>query len=306
MNPLYYIEPEVRQAIKDHLPVVALESTVITHGLPRPENLTLARDLEQEIRSCGAVPATIALLDSHIHIGLSSEELVRVSEVTNARKVSRRDFGIALAKNEVGGTTVAGTMFAAHQSGIRVFATGGIGGVHRGDGDDISADLPELGRTPMIVVCSGAKSILNLPATLEVLETLGVPTIGFGTDEFPAFFSTHSGLSVTARAETPEEIVEIARYHWDVGVDSAILVTNPPPTDSAVDPSMMEQALAQALAEADAQGIHGPATTPFLLMRVNQLTNGQTLKANLALLRSNANLAGRIAKALHTRKLPTA
>lgn len=298
MKDLYVLSPAVQNAFQHKLPIVALESTVITHGLPHPDNLLLAQQMEEVVLNEGAVPATIALFGNKIHIGLTAEELTMVATASHVRKVSRRDFGIVLAQGEVGGTTVAGTLFAANQAGIKVFATGGIGGVHRGGTLDISADLPELGKTPMIVVCSGAKSILDLPATIEVLETEGVPVIGYQTSEFPAFFSTHSGLPVTARVETPLQIAQIAIQHWKAGINTAILVANPPPVDAAISSSEMDILIDQALLEAEKQGIKGADVTPFILGKINQLSSGTSLQANLALLLSNARLAAQIAVAI--------
>lgn len=297
-NELYVQSPDVQNAFRQKLPLVALESTVITHGLPQPDNLNLARELESIVQKEGAVPATIALFGGKVHVGLTPEDLAMVANAGSARKVSRRDFGITLAFGEVGGTTVAGTLFAAHQAGIKVFATGGIGGVHRGGALDISADLPELGRTPMVVVCSGAKSILDLPATLEVLETEGVPIVGYQTKEFPAFFSTHSGLPVTVRADSAQQIAQIAIQHWKVGVHSAVLVVNPLPEAIAIPSAEIDNFIDQALRDADSQGIKGAAVTPYILQRINQLSGGSSLQANLALLHANACLAAQIAVAI--------
>ncbi|MHB8193863.1 MAG: pseudouridine-5'-phosphate glycosidase [Bellilinea sp.] len=295
--PLSFSDPVARARV-DHRPVVALESTVITHGLPYPDNLNLARDLENEIAGEQATPATIALLDGKIQVGLTSSQLERLATAEGAIKVSRRNFGLALARGLVGGTTVAGTMHVAHQAGIQVFATGGIGGVHRNAPFDVSNDLMELGRTPMVVVCAGAKSILDLPATLEVLETQGVLVLGYQTDEFPAFFSRTSGLALSARSDSPEDIAAIARAHWQVGVDSAILVVNPLAEEVALDYGEVESYIRTALQDAEEQGVHGSSMTPYLLARINELSGGRTLQANLALLRSNARLAARIAVAL--------
>jgi pseudouridylate synthase len=277
---------------------VALESAVITHGLPRPDNLTLAQSLERVVREHGAVPATVGLLDGRVCVGLSASQLERLAHEEGARKISRRDFGIALARRENGGTTVAGTLIAARVAGIKVFATGGIGGVHRHAPFDVSADLPELARSPLVVVCAGAKSILDLPSTLEVLETMGVAVVGYQTDEFPAFYSRESGLAVTARADSPAEIAELARAQWNLGLESAILVVQPPPSEVALSPSQMEAAIAQALAEAETAQVSGAAMTPFLLNRVSQLSGGASLQANLALLKNNARLAAQVAAAL--------
>lgn len=295
--PLSFSDPVARARL-DHRPVVALESTVITHGLPYPENLNLARDLENEIVGEQATPATIALLDGKIQVGLTSSQLERLATADGAIKVSRRNFGLALARGLIGGTTVAGTMHVAHQAGIQVFATGGIGGVHRNAPFDVSNDLMELGRTPMVVVCAGAKSILDLPATLEVLETQGVLVLGYQTDEFPAFFSRTSGLALSARSDSPEDIAAIARAHWQAGIDSAILVVNPLAEEVALDYGEVEAYIRTALQDAEEQGVHGSSMTPFLLARVNELSGGRSLQANLALLRSNARLAARIAVAL--------
>lgn len=278
--------------------MVALESAVITHGLPRPENLNLARSLEQTVREEGATPATIGLLDGKVHIGLRPELLERLANEDGARKISRRDFGIALARGENGGTTVAATLIAAKLAGIRVFATGGIGGVHRNAPFDISADLPELSRSPLIVVCAGAKSILDLPATVEYLETAGVAVLGYRTDEFPAFYSAQSGLPVNVRVDTPQEVARIARLHWEMGLESAILVVQPPPPESALPAEQIESVIHQALQEAEENGISGAQVTPFLLDRVNRLSGGASMQANLALLRNNARLAAQIATAL--------
>jgi pseudouridine-5'-phosphate glycosidase len=292
----FVLIPEVAQALALNLPLVALETTVITHGLPSPQNLQLGRDMEKEVRSHSAVPATIAILDGKVHVGLEDAQLERLaSGKTPVRKISRRDFGIAIARREDGGTTVAGTITAAQRVGIRVMATGGIGGVHRNAPFDVSSDLPALGVTPIVVVCSGAKAILDLPATLETLETLGVPVVGYQTDELPAFYSRSSGLPVTVSAASPGEIAAIARAQWEMGVFSAVLVVNPPPEEVALPNEEVEQAIQAALHEAEQKQIHGAAVTPFLLQRVSEISGGASLKANLALLLSNARLAARIA-----------
>lgn len=301
MSPLIsslILSPDVTQAREAGEPLVALESTVITHGLPYPQNLELARNMEAEVRSQGATPATVAVLDGKIHIGITEEQLEHLSRGGEMRKISVRDFGPALAFQLSGGTTVAGTMFAAHNAGLSVFATGGIGGVHRQAPYDISADLVELSRTPMVVVCAGAKAILDLPATLEVLETLGVPVLGYQTDEFPAFYSHSSGLPVSVRVENPEEVASVAQAHWGLGLSSAVLVTLPPPEGAALPPELVERAIQMALGEAQAAHIHGQAVTPFLLRRVSELTGGSSLRTNLALLLHNARLAAQIARVL--------
>ncbi|MBK7456765.1 MAG: pseudouridine-5'-phosphate glycosidase [Anaerolineales bacterium] len=294
-NPNITLTPEIARALNFGTPIVALESTVITHGLPQPQNLELARDMEQQVRDNDATPATVALLDGEVRIGLSDEELVRLSESNSVLKVSHRDFATAILKKKNGGTTVAGTMFAAQLAGIKVFATGGIGGVHKESSFDISTDLRALAEIPMIVVCAGAKAILDLPATLEYLETMGVPVVGYQTDEFPAFYSRESGLNVSVRLDSPKEIADFARAHWDLGMRSAVLVTNPVPESEAISQVEMEPMILQASAEAIEQGIHGQKLTPFLLGRISELTEGKSLRTNLALLLNNARLAARIA-----------
>jgi len=301
-HPNFQLSPEITRALTMGAPIVALESTVITHGLPQPQNLKLARDMEKQVRSVGAIPATVALLDGKIRLGLSDAELVRLSESESPLKVSHRDFATAIVKNANGGTTVAGTMLASFLSGIKVFATGGIGGVHKESAFDISTDLKALAETPMVVVCAGAKAILDLPATLEYLETMGVPVIGYQTDEFPAFYSRESGLNVSARLDSPKEIAEFAKAHWNLGLRSAVLVANPVPETESISMSEMEPVIAQASAEAIAKGIHGQALTPFLLGRISELTKSKSLKANLALLLNNAKLAGEIAQEIYNRK----
>ena len=293
--PNFLLSNEVIQAAKLNLPVVALESAVITHGLPYPDNVNLATGLEDLVRSNGCVPATIALLDGRINVGLSPADLERLATESRVRKISRRDMGIALAHHENGGTTVAGTLIIAKRMGFKVFATGGIGGVHRNAPFDISADLPELGRSPLVVVCAGAKAILDLPNTLEYLETMGVPVIGYQTDDFPAFYSRTSGLKVTASASSPDDVARIARSHWEMGLESAILVCVPPPETDALPTAEMDKVIDQAVQDAERQKIHGAALTPFLLNRVSQLTHGDSLRANLALLLNNAAVAAQIA-----------
>jgi pseudouridylate synthase len=292
----FVIHTDVAQALALNAPLVALETTVITHGLPQPENLQLARAMEKEVRSQSAVPATIGILDGKIHVGLDDTQLEHLaSGETPVRKISRRDFGIAIARHEDGGTTVAGTIIAAHRVGINVMATGGIGGVHRNAPFDMSGDLPALGETPIVVVCAGAKAILDLPATLETLETMGVPVVGYQTDELPAFYSRSSGLPVTVSASSPAEIAAIARAQWEMGITSAVLVVNPPPEEVALPNAEVERAIQAALIEAEQKHIRGAAVTPFLLDRVSELSGGSSLRANLALLLNNARLAARIA-----------
>ncbi len=294
------LHPEVASALAERRPVVALESTVITHGLPYPDNLVTAGAIEAAVRDGGATPATIAIIRGRVRLGLTAEELDYLATRPTAavRKCSRRDLPLALAREEDGATTVAGTMIIAHLAGIELFATGGIGGVHRGHPFDVSADLTELGRTPVTVVCSGAKSILDLPLTLEVLETNGVPVIGYGTDELPAFFARASGLPVTVRLDSPAEVAAVIRARQTLSLKSGLLVTVPAPETEALDAVEAEIAIAQATREADEQGIHGPEATPWLLGRLVELTGGGSLQANTALLRHNGRVAGQIAAAL--------
>ncbi|WKZ34810.1 MAG: pseudouridine-5'-phosphate glycosidase [Anaerolineales bacterium] len=301
-HPNVQLSLEITRALGMGAPVVALESTVITHGLPRPQNYELARDMEKQVRDNGATPATIALLDGKIRIGLSNDELVRLSDSESPLKVSHRDFAAAILNKADGGTTVAGTMFAANMAGIKVFATGGIGGVHKESPFDISTDLHSLAEVPTIVVCAGAKAILDLPATLEYLETMGVPVIGYRTNEFPAFYSRESGLGVSTRLDSAREIAEFAKAHWNLGMRSGILVANPIPETDAIPRSVMEPIIARASAEAVKQGVHGQKLTPFLLSLINELTGGKSLKANLALLLNNARLAAEIAGEVSVKK----
>ncbi len=258
----------------------------------------MALALEAVVREAGAVPATIAILSGQITVGLTDEQLVYLAEAENVRKCSRRDLPIAVGRGEDGATTVAGTMIIAHMAGIRVFATGGIGGVHRGHPFDVSADLLELGRTPVTVVCAGAKAILDLPLTLEVLETQGVPVIGYGTEEFPAFYTRSSGLPIDVRCDTPQEVAAVVRARDDLNLLGGTLVTVPVPPEDELSAAEAEVAIATALAEAEAQGIKGKAVTPFLLARVSELTGEASLRANVALLLNNARVASAIAVAL--------
>lgn len=301
MHPQLSFSPEVAAALANNQPLVALESTVITHGLPRPHNLNLARRLESMVRENGATPATVAVLGGQIKMGLTAAELEYLANAENVVKVSRRDYSIVVTKKLDGGTTVAGTLIAAAWAGIKVLATGGIGGVHRGDGTDVSADLPELSRTSVAVICAGAKAILNLPATLEWLETAGVPVIGFQTDEFPAFYSRSSGLRLadSARADSPAEAADLIRTQWALGLAGGVLIANPIPVEAAIPTQDIEVVIAQALGEAEAQDVKGKAVTPFLLARVADLTHGVSLQANLALLENNAKLAAQIAVKLN-------
>jgi pseudouridine-5'-phosphate glycosidase len=296
LNNHIYLHPEVAEALAANTPVVALESTVITHGLPFPENEKLAQRLEAEIRTHGCVPATIAVLDGVICVGLEIEQIDRLSRPGEMLKISSRDLSHAVTNRNSGGTTVAGTLAVAQVAGIKVFSTGGIGGVHRQAPFDVSADLKQLAMSPLIVVCAGAKAILDIPATLEVLETYGVPVIGYRTSEFPAFYSTSSGRPVSARVDSPKEVVDLAQTHWQLGLQSAVLVAVPPPVDVALDHEVIESAVQSALDEAKLKNIIGQAVTPFLLSRVSELTEGMSLQANLGLLLNNAKVGAEIAK----------
>jgi pseudouridine-5'-phosphate glycosidase len=296
------LSKEVARALQGGDAVVALESTVITHGLPYPENLTLATEMESIITREGAVPATIAVIDGNIHIGIDSGQFERLVKHETPWKISLRDFAPAIAQKASGGTTVAGTMFVVEKAGIQIFATGGIGGVHREAPFDVSADLTQLSRCRVAVVCAGAKAILNLPATLETLETFGIPVIGYQTDEFPAFYSRESGLPVSAVAESPEEVAEIIRAHWRIGSKSGALVVVPPPEDVAIPRKQIEKSIQQALEEAQKQKIRGQAVTPFLLGKVSEITKEKSLKANLGLLKNNALVASKIAHFLYPPK----
>ncbi len=289
---------EAAAARRDGRPLVALESTLITHGLPYPLNVETASNMEAAVREEGAVPATVALMEGVVRIGLDSDDLEALGKSRSARKCSRRDLPIALARREWGGTTVAATMFLAHRAGIRIFATGGIGGVHRGHPFDISADVEELGRTPVTVVCAGAKAILDLPLTLEALETRGVPVVGFGCDTFPAFYSRSSGLPVDIRCDTPDEVAALMEARDELQLSAGILVCAPPPSEAEVPADEIEHAIAAALLEADATGIRGKEVTPFLLARVSELTDRRSQSANVALLENNARIAARIARSL--------
>jgi pseudouridine-5'-phosphate glycosidase len=289
---------EVSLARQQKLPIVALESTVITHGLPRPQNLTLAQDMEQTIRSENAIPATIAILEGKIQVGLSPYQLELIANADEAIKVSLRDIATALVTHVPGGTTVAGTMYIAEKAGIRVFATGGIGGVHKEARFDISTDLQALASIPMIVVCAGAKSILDLPATLEYLETMGVPVVGYGTHKFPEFFSPGKDLPVSVRLDSPEEVAKFAHSHWNIGMRSAILVCQPIPVELAIANDEIAPVLELVSNEVREKKIGGQQVTPYELKRVNEITNGKSMRANLALLLNNARLAARLARAL--------
>ncbi len=301
MNPYLDISPEVKAALDEGRPVVALESTIISHGMPYPKNVETALRVEQTIRDNGAVPATIAVIGGRLKAGLSRGEIEHLGKAGRAvAKASRRDLPALVARGADGATTVTTTMIIAHMAGIRIFATGGIGGVHRGAETtmDISADLEELAQTPVMVVCAGAKSILDLGLTLEYLETKGVPVIGYGTDELPAFYTRKSGFSVDYRADSPEELAAMFRAQRDLDYRGGMLVTNPIPEQYAMDKEVIDAAIAQALRECGEKGVHGKETTPFLLARVVELTGGESLESNIRLVLNNAALAARTACAL--------
>jgi pseudouridine-5'-phosphate glycosidase len=299
MTDLLLLSPEVAAALQDKRPVVALESTLITHGLPWPENAATAVAMEAAVRESGAVPATIAVLAGRITVGLSREQIEDLARRPSGsvRKCSRRDLPIVISRAEDGATTVAGTMIVAHRAGIRVFGTGGIGGVHRGAPFDVSADLLELGRTPVAVVCAGPKAILDLPLTLEVLETQGVPVIGLGTDTLPGFYTRSTGLPTDVRVDTPRDVATIIAAAGRLDARHGLLVVVPVP-ESAAAVGDIDAAIEHAIADAEAQGVRGKAVTPFLLKRVAELTGGASLRANQALLVHNARIAGLIAREL--------
>jgi len=292
------LTPEVAEAVMAGRPVVALESSVLAQGLPIPANREAAERMGRGVREGGAVPAIAAIVDGVATLGLAPDELERFLARDGVRKVSSRDLAVAMAQGTCGATTVSGTLALVARSDIRVFATGGIGGVHRGSPYDESADLVELARTPRIVVSAGAKSILDLPATLERLETLGVPVVGYRTREFPAFFSTSSTLPLAAVAETPEQVVAIERAHRSLGRHEALLIVQPPPPEAALPADLVEGAVRDALRDAERSGVRGAAVTPFLLAAVDRATGGRTLTTNLALLEANARLAAEVAVAL--------
>lgn len=295
---LLRISPEVTEALATGRAVVALESTVIAHGLPRPLNLETALRLEDAVREAGAVPATIAILSGRLSVGLTKDEVRRIAEGESVKKISRRDLALAVAEGWDGATTVASTMWIAHRAGVRVFATGGIGGVHRGALPDVSADLPELAQTSMIVVCSGAKIVLDLPATREWLETHGVTLLGYRVDEMPAFYSRTSGLHVDARVDSAEEVARIANAQRALGTEGALVLAVPVPSEAEVPAQLLEEALTSALQEAEREGVRGRELTPFLLTRMSERSLGQTLRANISLLENNARVAAQVARAL--------
>jgi len=293
------ISEEIQDSIKGNGPVVALESTIISHGMPFPQNLETALEVESIIRKEGAIPATIAVVEGRIKIGLSNLELEQFAQKTKTVKVSSRDLPLAISQKQDGGTTVAATMICARMAGISIFATGGIGGVHRGSEKtmDISGDLMELARTNVAVVCAGIKSILDIPRTLEYLETQRVPVIGYRTDEFPAFYTTTSGYSVQSRINTAEEIARCMKVKWELGLEGGMVIANPVLREDAMDEEVIEDAITKSLKEASEKGIDGKAVTPFLLERISQLTDGESLKTNIALVCNNALVGAKIASA---------
>lgn len=298
MNKYLDISPEVASALADGKPVVALESTIISHGMPYPRNVETALLVEKTIRENGAVPATIAIIGGRLKAGLSEAEIEHLGKAgREVAKVSRRDLPMIVARGLDGATTVTTTMMIAHMAGIKVFATGGIGGVHRGAETtmDVSADLEELAQTPVMVVCAGAKAILDLGLTLEYLETKGVPVLGYGTEELPAFYSRHSGFKVDYRVDTPKELAAAFKAQRDMGIKGGMLVTNPIPQQYAMDDAVINAAIDRAVAESKAQGVHGKDTTPFLLARVSELTGGDSLDSNIELVLNNARLAAQTA-----------
>ena len=299
------LSEEVRDALESGQPVVALESTIIAHGMPYPENIATARSLEDIIRSQGGVPAVVAVADGAIQVGCNDAMLERLATAKDVWKVSRRDMGMALAQRVLGATTVSGTLIGAQLAGIRVFVTGGIGGVHRGVSEswDISADLPELARAEVAVVSAGAKSILDLPKTLEALETAGVPVIGWGTEEFPAFFTPSSGLALVHATDDPAVVARAMDAQWSLGLGGGLLVANPVPEEAAADPVRIQKATEAGLRAATEQGISGKATTPFLLRYIKEATGGHSLEANRALVMNNARVGAAIARAYSNLRL---
>ncbi|MBQ6757245.1 MAG: pseudouridine-5'-phosphate glycosidase [Oscillospiraceae bacterium] len=301
MNKYLDIAPEVQKALSENRPVVALESTIISHGMPYPQNVETALNVERIIREAGAVPATCAIIGGRLKAGLSEAEIEHLGKKGyDVPKASRRDLPVLVARGSDGATTVTTTMMIASMAGIKVFATGGIGGVHRGAETtmDISADLEELGQTPVMVICAGAKSILDLGLTLEYLETKGVPVIGFGTEELPAFYTRHSGFGVDYRIDTPEELAAAFKAQRDMGYKGGMLVTNPIPEEYSMDKATIDAAIEKALDECRAQGIHGKQTTPFLLARIKDITGGDSLASNIQLVYNNARLAAKTAAEL--------
>lgn len=301
MKQFLSITDEVQRALDENKPVVALESTIISHGMPYPQNVEMAKEVEQIVRENGAVPATIAIIDGKIKIGLNDEELEIMGNTEDIAKVSRRDMAQVVATKKLGATTVASTMICAEMAGIRFFVTGGIGGVHRGVEDtmDISADLEELAQTDVVVICAGAKSILDLDKTMEYLETKGVPVIGYQTDELPAFFTRESGIGLNASSDTTEEIASIAKTKYELALHGGIVVANPIPEEDAMDKDYIDGIIGDAVKEAQEKGIHGKDSTPFLLSKVVENTDGKSLETNIKLVKNNAEIGTQIAVNYH-------
>mgnify|MGYP001428182008 CR=1 FL=1 len=299
MTNLILLSDEVKSALKKGKPIVALESTIISHGMPYPENVKTTKKLEEIIREEGCVPAIVAVADGKLHVGISDLLLERLATESGVLKVSRRDMPVALASGALGATTVSGTLIAAHRAGVRVFVTGGIGGVHRGADKtfDISADLEELAVSNVAVVSAGVKAILDLPKTLEVLETKGVPVVGYQTDELPAFYTRKSGLKLTSRADSPNEIASMMKAKWGCEIDGSILVANPIPKEFEADSKMINASIDEALAMADKKGVSGKNITPFILAHISKVTGGKSLAANVALVENNARVGAQLAKA---------
>ena len=299
MTDLILLSDEVKSALKKGKPIVALESTIISHGMPYPENVKTTKKLEEIIREEGCVPAIVAVADGKLHVGISDLLLERLATESGVLKVSRRDMPVALASGALGATTVSGTLIAAHRAGVRVFVTGGIGGVHRGADKtfDISADLEELAVSNVAVVSAGVKAILDLPKTLEVLETKGVPVVGYQTDELPAFYTRKSGLKLTSRADSPNEIASMMKAKWGCEIDGSILVANPIPKEFEADSKMINASIDEALAMADKKGVSGKNITPFILAHISKVTGGKSLAANVALVENNARVGAQLAKA---------
>jgi pseudouridine-5'-phosphate glycosidase len=302
-HPALALTDEVRSALAEGLPVVALESTIISHGMPYPQNVAMATEVEQIIRDGGAVPATIAVLGGRPCVGLTADDLELLASDPNVTKVSLRDLPYVIARGEHGATTVAATMRLAALAGIRTFVTGGLGGVHRGAQQtfDVSADLTELAQTDVAVISAGVKSILDIGLTLETMETLGVPVIGYGTDEFPAFFSRHSGFAAPMRSDSPAELAAIMHTKWDLGIRGGLNIANPIPEADEVPAEQIDSIIEQALRDMDAKGVKGKEATPFLLGRIVEITGGESLRANIALVKNNARLGAAVATAYTAR-----
>jgi len=297
MNSKILLSKSVEIAIKKNQPIVALESTIISHGMPYPQNLQTALEIEQVVRENGAIPATIAVIEGELKVGLSEDEIKHIAQSTGVIKVSRRDLPHAISQKMTGATTVASTMILAEMAGIKIFATGGIGGVHRGSDEtmDISADLIELSKTNVAVICAGVKSILDIPKTLEFLETFGVPVITVGSDEFPAFYTQKSGIQTPQRLNIPEDIARLLHAKWDYGLQGGVLITNPIEEKFSMDKKLIDKAINEALLQAKTEGTKGKNITPFLLKKITEITGGDSLVSNIALVKNNARLASKIA-----------